>query len=145
LREDFALWRSQSRNRMTIAGIMIAIGVAGLAFVLRKLWQSKRTTGPASTRRKVADAAISTPLHRLEKPASKRLPPRQPGDPFCHWLAGLRDDLTDPSLLDEAIRLHQRLRFDPAPTQPSATARLTDLTKTLKLALKKRPKPKRLP
>jgi len=80
--------------------------------------------------------ARRTPLHPLEKSAAKHLPPRPPGQPFGLWLAGLRPHLTDPAALDEAIRLHQRLRFDPAPPQPPAIARLTDLTKQLEAALR---------
>jgi hypothetical protein len=137
LREDFALWRSRARNRLILSTTMITLGLAGLAFILRRLWHSKRAAGPTQARRRVAGATFATPLHQLEKPAAKHLPYRLPGQPFGHWLSGLRPDLADPAALDEAIRLHQRLRFDPAPPEPSVHVRLTDLTRKLAAALKR--------
>jgi hypothetical protein len=38
-------------------------------------------------------------------------------------------------MLDEAIELHQRLRFDPAPPQPSQHDRLAELARQLESAL----------
>ncbi|MCX6877953.1 MAG: transglutaminase domain-containing protein [Verrucomicrobia bacterium] len=138
LREDFALWRSRARNRLLISTIMLTVGVTGMGLMVRRLWRSKRTVGSALARRRDAGPGLGTPLHHLEKAAAKYLPPRPPGQPFGHWLAGLRPFLTDPAALDEAIHLHQRLRFDPAPPAPSARLRLTELTQQLAAALKTR-------
>ena len=139
LREDFALWRSRSYHSAMLAAAMLGLGATGLAWMLRRLWRSKRTLGPAANRRgQAAGSGPATPLHALEKAAAKFLPARAPGCPFGHWLAGLRPHLTDPTVLDEAIRLHQRLRFDPLPPPPPAAARLRDLTKQIRAALKSR-------
>ncbi|MEI6655791.1 MAG: transglutaminase-like domain-containing protein, partial [Verrucomicrobiota bacterium] len=138
LREDFALWRGRSRNRALVSTILLGLGGSGLVFMLQRLWHSKHTLGAASARRMAAAAGLITPLHHLEHPASKLLPPRLPGQPFGQWLSGLRPFVSAPQTLDEAIRLHQRLRFDPAPPTPPDTARLAALTKSLKAALKSR-------
>lgn len=136
IREDFTLWRNHPRHRVILSTLLLAAGGAGLVFLSRRLWRSKRSPAPAVSARRLATAAgCGTPLHQLEHPASKLLPPRLPGQPFCAWLSGLRPHLPDPGALDEAIRLHQRLRFDPAPPAASATGRLADLTKLIKAAL----------
>jgi hypothetical protein len=140
LREDFALWRSRSYHRLILSAVMLGIGCAGLAWIAQRLWRSKRSLGPAGTRRKAATTGGGdrTPLHQLEKPASHHLPPRPPGQPFGQWLAGLDAHLTEKAALDEAIHLHQQLRFDPAPPPPCASARLAILTKQLAAALRTR-------
>ena len=138
LREDFALWRSRSRNREILSGVMLFVGLAGLVYILGRLWRSKGRLGPVPAKHKTAASIIRTPLHHLEMAASKHLPPRSPGQPYCQWLGGLRPFLTDMTALDEAIRLHQRLRFDPAPTEVAVSGRLTELTKQLGVALKMR-------
>lgn len=135
LREDFALWRSRASHRLLLGGVMLGIGGAGLALILRRLWRSKRSLERTPTRRQPGGAAIRTPLHELEKPAARHLPARLPGQPYGQWLAGLGPDLTDTALLDEAIGLHQRLRFDPAPAPAPATVRLIELTRRLEDAL----------
>jgi hypothetical protein len=140
LREDFALWRGRARNRMVLTTIMFGIGSLGMVFIFRRLWYSKRTLQPVSSRRQAAARGCLTPLHNLEKPAAKHLPPRLPGQPFCQWLGGLRPYLACPAALAEAIRLHQQLRFDPAPPPAPATSRLADLTKELERALRLRRK-----
>ena len=133
LREDFALWRGRSHHSATLATLMLSFGAIGLAWIGRRLWRSKRRLGPVGNRRRAGAATgiERTPLHPLEKTAAKFLPPRSPGQPFGHWLTGLRPHLSDPAALDEAISLHQRLRFDPQPTPMAATARLADLAKQL--------------
>ena len=139
MREDFALWRSRSYNRAILSTLMFSISFVGLVVMLWRLWRTKRTLEPAAARRQpTATAGLSTPLHALEKSAAKYLPPRPPGKPFGRWLAGLRPHLTDPAALDEAIHLHQLLRFDPAPPPAPASARLRDLTQQLEAALKTR-------
>jgi transglutaminase-like putative cysteine protease len=135
LREDFALWRSRARNRLLVTTVLLTLGGTGLAFILRRLWRSKRTLGHAHVRRVAAASGHHSPLHQLEKSAVMLLPPRLPGQPYGHWLTGLRPFLSDPEVLAEALRLHQQLRFDPAPPAPPDTRRLTRLTKTLESAL----------
>lgn len=140
MREDFALWRGRSQNRLLLTAVMFTLGGTGLVFILSRLWRSKRTLATPPTRRKNSTAAPSSPLHPLEKPAAKYLPPRLPGQPFCQWLSGLQPYLTDASLLDEAIRLHQQLRFDPAPPAPPDSQRLTHLTTLLARELDRMPR-----
>ena len=138
LNEDFALWRSRPLNRWLVSGTMILLGTAGLLFIVRRLWKSKRQVGPRGVRGKAAGATVSTPLHRLEKTAAKHLAPRLQGQPFGDWLAGLGESLTDSNVLTEAIELHQRLRFDPAEPEPAVVQRLKCLAEELEASLKRR-------
>ncbi|MCF7734000.1 MAG: transglutaminase domain-containing protein [Akkermansiaceae bacterium] len=135
--EDFNLWRNKPGNNGLVSGIMLGLGGLGLMFIIHRLWRSKRTVGgPRRTDGRRAES-LRTPLHRLERIATKHLPPRTIGVPFARWLEGLKTRLTDHSLLDEALALHQRLRFDPAPSAPADVERLTALTRQLETTLKR--------
>lgn len=134
--EDFNLWRSRPGNRMLVSTLMLVIGTSGLAIVLRRLWRSKQQVGPDRPRLVVASGRL-TPLHRLEKPANRHLPPRPPGHPLAAWLCGLRGVLPDPAPLDEAIALHQRLRFDPQAPPPESALRLARLCAQLEASLRR--------
>ena len=136
MREDFFLWRNRPANRFAVSLAMSAIGLGLLGFISHKLWKSKRRlASPPQLTGYQADP-IRTPLHALERQAEKRLGSRPPGQPFAAWLLGLRPSLPDSSLLEEAIALHQRLRFDPAPTVPAQQNRLAELAGQLESALK---------
>jgi hypothetical protein len=56
--------------------------------------------------------------------------------PFGEWLLQTASRLENPALLEEAVLLHQQLRFDPAPALPEARVRLEELTAQLASALK---------
>lgn len=126
-REDFYLWRNQPGNGLLIGGFMSGIGLIGALFIGRRLWKSRRRVEQAGTPR-WNGPAIRTPLHDLEPLASNLLGPRPAGTPLGPWFRKL------PPLenLDEAIDLHQRLRFDPGPPSGSDHSRLADLTAKLR-------------
>jgi hypothetical protein len=142
IREDFFLWRNRPANRNAASAVMIAITLAIAAFILNRLWKSKRRLTENSGRPAHFGPAIRTPLHGLEARAQARLGIRPPGMPFARWIANLRDSIADPATLDEAIAIHQSLRFDPAPTDPAQIARLTEISKTLAAELKRNPSKK---
>jgi hypothetical protein len=136
LREDFFIWRSRPANRLAVSLVMTTIGLGLTAFIIKRLWKSKRRLETRALGSSYDGPAIITPLHRLEPQASKHLGPRPPGQPFGHWLTHLRATLGENRNLDEAIALHQRLRFDPSPAPPDQHERLTALTRMLEAALK---------
>jgi hypothetical protein len=49
----------------------------------------------------------------------------------------LSPTLAEPSLLEEAITLHQRLRFDPQPAPPGEKERLAELARLLTISIKR--------
>jgi protein-glutamine gamma-glutamyltransferase len=136
LREDFFLWQNQPENRTNVTIVIWTISLALLAFLTKKLWKSKRTLSGNQSTRHYGGAVISTPLNALERLAAKRLGTRPTGTPLAEWLSQLRPALADTALLDEALALHQQLRFDPAPAPPDDQARLAVLTKKLAADLK---------
>lgn len=141
--EDFNLWRSRPGNNGLVSTVMLGLGGLGLVFIARRLWRSKRVVGGP---RRVDGGDVDlvrTPLHRLERIAGRFLPPRMPGEPFAGWLEGLEVFLTDKETLEEALVLHQRQRFDPAPSDPAEVDRLKLLTRQLEAALKRRKPPPR--
>ena len=74
---------------------------------------------------------VRTPLHELETRARRHLGERPPGLPFARWLERLQPILPHNRPLHEAITLHQRLRFDPAPPDPTDQQRLVQLAEEL--------------
>ena len=52
----------------------------------------------------------------------KPLPPREPGETMSAWLGPVA-----PGRFDEALRLHQRYRFDPAGISRAERDRLREL------------------
>jgi hypothetical protein len=131
IREDFFIWRSEPGNRLGVSLAMLAVGLALIAFIAKRLWRSKRRIEQKILAAGYEGPVVHTPLHDLEPLARKRLGPRSPGQPFGTWLARLRTFLPESPELDEAISLHQRIRFDPVPPPPAVQERLADLTQKI--------------
>jgi hypothetical protein len=72
-----------------------------------------------------------TPLNALERKAEKHLGARPPGQPLGTWFMQLAEKLPDSAILQEAIELHQRLRFDPDPADEVEQKRLASLASQL--------------
>lgn len=137
LREDFFLWRNRPENRVKVTLIMLTVGLVSAIFILRRLWRSRRrllTAGPAT---EYEGVIIETPLHSLEPSARKQLGDRPTGETYAHWLTRLRPMLANDHVLDEAITLHQRLRFDPSIPHEEDFQRLTKLVAELSNQLHK--------
>lgn len=131
IREDFFVWRNRPANRLAVSIAMSLVALALVAFISRRLWRSKRRLlgpgGPAT----YDGPRIRTPLHDVEIRARKLLGSRAPGQTFAGWLSGLEEKLPESPQLREAIDLHQRLRFDPAPAPDEARQRLEELSQNL--------------
>lgn len=136
LREDFFLWRNQPGNRLVTGLVMLSIGLGVAGFVFRRLWKSRRRMETAIRATGYEGPVHLTPLNEIERRAGKKLGPRPLGKPFAEWLAALRPMLAEPAALDEALELHQKLRFDPAPAEESSRQRLTELASQLDTAIK---------
>lgn len=137
VREDFFLWRNQPDNRLVSGVVMLSIGLGISVFVFRRLWKSRRRVESIARAGGYEGPVMRTPLNGIENQARKKLGPRPPGKPFGEWLTGLRPMIREPNLLDEAIALHQQLRFDPAPAEESLQKRLAELANQLEATLKR--------
>lgn len=137
LREDFSLWRNRPANKLAASWVMLGIVLAIVAFITRKLWRSKRRLETVEKAIRYDGTILRTPLNAIERQAEKRLGIRPQGQPFAAWLMRLHPSLTDSRLLEEAVELHQRLRFDPEPPQPSQLERLTELAGQLTAAIRR--------
>ncbi len=136
IREDFFVWRNRPGNRLGVSIAMTLIGLVLTVFVARRLWRSKRTLHDDWHPPSYDGPVVRTPLHDLEKRATRLLGRRPPGLTFAQWLAPLRTRIGDHPALDEAIALHQRLRFDPSPAPAEAAPRLADLTRRISAELR---------
>ncbi len=137
MREDFFLWRNRPNNRLAVSLVMSAIALGVITFIVSRLWKSKRRMEAERRSNGYGGAAVRTPLNAIEAHAEKRLGPRPPGQPFAAWLVRLRPTLPDGHPLDEAIALHQRQRFDPAPPLQEEQERLAELARQLESAIKR--------
>ena len=137
-REDFYLWRNRPEVQLTTSVVMACVGLGLGGYVVRRLWRSRRHVtrgaagGPVS-----AGRTVQTPLHALEALARRHLGLRPPGVPLGEWFLRLREIVQEPAVLEEAIRLHQRLRFDPAEPPQGCRDRLAELARALEKMLKK--------
>lgn len=137
LREDFFLWRIRPKNQITISVVMSIIAIGILIFIANKLWKAKRYEAKARLISCYQGQVEHTALNALEPLAEKRLGLRPLGEPLASWLTRLHPWLASSSALDEAIVLHQRLRFDPSPRSPNQTKRLIELSQEIKSTLKR--------
>jgi transglutaminase-like putative cysteine protease len=142
VREDFFIWRGRAENRLAVTLVLLGFSVGGLIFILRRLWRSRRKVDSVRSRMEWIGERPVTALHSLEPLAAAHLGIRAQGVPFSRWLAELMPVLPEPVLLDEAIRIHQRLRYDPEPAPSQAVERLNELVKRLKLMLDHLGKPR---
>lgn len=135
LREDSFIWRNDPSNQLAVSIVIGGVGIIFAGFIMRRLWRSKRQIHNAVSSGDYHGPIVRTPLHALEISARKHLGPRPPGQPFAIWLARLRPTLPDAQLLDEAIALHQQLRFDPALPPQGHRERLATLARQLEAGL----------
>ena len=126
LKEDFFLWRNRPANRLGATLVMWALGLGTLTFVGRRLWKSRLVVAKDAAGNPVPPERI-TPLHHLESRARRILGPRPVGVTLAAWLRGLAGHCVTESDLEEALEIHQRIRFDPNPPQSSGESRLQNL------------------
>lgn len=135
LKEDFFLWRNRPANRLAATIVMWVLGLSVFVFVGSRLWKSKLVVD----RRKAVvygnGIPVKTPLHDLEKAAEKILNPRLPGETFVSWLRKLERHGVPASRLEEAVAIHQSLRFDPSPVENGASERLARIAAELRQRL----------
>lgn len=138
VREDFFVWRNEPGNRLAVTVAMLSIAAGVAIFVFLRLWRSRRRIEARSAVRSYHGQTLRTPLHDLEKRAARVIGERPPGEPFAVWIGRLRGALADDTPLDEAIRIHQRLRFDPHPAPDDQAPRLAELVSQLDGRIRRR-------
>lgn len=137
LRENFFLWRNKPNNRLAVTLGMTSIGLALVAFIVKRLWKSKRRMNATSRSNGYTGTVRQTPLNALERIAEKHLGPRQPGQPFGSWIMRLSQRLPDSRTLVDAVELHQRLRFDPEPVAEVERKRLEEMARQLESQIRR--------
>ncbi|MBK1881616.1 transglutaminase domain-containing protein [Luteolibacter pohnpeiensis] len=126
-REDFFLWRNRPKNQLIISIIVTILAVGALIVIIRRLAKSRHVVHEHQSAESVFESNIRTALNELEPTAKKILGPRPPGQSLPQWLLPLQGLIAAPELVAEAITLHQKLRFDPAPSSKSVKDRLQSL------------------
>lgn len=131
LREDFFLWRNRPNNRLAATIVMWALGLGVFTFIFRRLWKSKLVVSKTIASPYSTQPAARTPLHSLEKSATRLIGPRPSGLTFAAWLQKLTSHNIPTEPLDEALQLHQRMRFDPQTSDPAIEKHLAELARDL--------------
>ncbi|MGA0846156.1 MAG: transglutaminase-like domain-containing protein, partial [Luteolibacter sp.] len=132
-REDFFLWRNEPSNRR---GIMLALAgliVSVCAWIGWRMWGTRRRL--PTTEDDESYPTLRTPLRDLDPMLERLLGPRAVGQSYANWLMGLNKKIPDTQLLERAIFLHQRLRFDPGPVDEDISSELQKITEHLHAAL----------
>lgn len=135
MREDVLIWRSQPGNvhRVTLGVIAVASVIA--LYVVLRLWKSRRRTPLGGLRGRRGRPGTDHPLAALERAARKRIGDRPAGIPLSPWLRQLSPLLPPASGLEEALALHDRIRFDPAWSDTGERQRLAALAGRLRASL----------
>ncbi|TAE78657.1 MAG: hypothetical protein EAZ65_04670 [Verrucomicrobia bacterium] len=131
LREDFLVWRDQPGNLTRITAFLLGPIFITLTLIGRHLWRSRRRLDPNQAL-PTGKHPKPSPLQGLEKPARHFLGERPPGTPLAPWLRQLSPRLPDPTILEKALALHHRLRFDPAKHDPALLTELHRHVSTLR-------------
>lgn len=88
LKEDFFLWRNRPANRIGATIVMWLLGGGVFVFVGRRLWRSKVKLAVEGG--SAVMLGSRTPLHSLERQASRILGPRPPGVTYAAWLGAFQ-------------------------------------------------------
>jgi hypothetical protein len=119
---DFFRWaayRWSQREEFEASDAWWGVLAALVALLGWRLLRGKRVArGGAAAVVERAYPGRDSELYEVLKP----LPPREPGETLSAWLARVA-----PGRFDEALRLHQRYRFDPAGISAQERARLREL------------------
>ncbi|HSG76204.1 MAG TPA: transglutaminase domain-containing protein, partial [Burkholderiales bacterium] len=123
---DFFRWaayRWSQRGQFEASDAWWGVLAALVAILAWRLLRGKRVTrrGGAAAVAEREYPGRDSELYEALKP----LPPREPGETLSAWLARVA-----PGRFDEALRLHQRYRFDPAGLDAQERARLRELCRT---------------
>jgi protein-glutamine gamma-glutamyltransferase len=139
-REDFFIWRNKPNNRLAATIVFWLIGLSLAFFIGRRLWKSKVIIRSSNKLTPYTNSLTTrTPLHELETSALKILQPRKPSETLPSWLLQLKHHGLPLEPLNQAIEIHQRLRFDPATPHPSLLIQLSEITSNLRKNLPKHP------
>jgi protein-glutamine gamma-glutamyltransferase len=137
VREDFFVWRNRPSNRFAFSAVVIGLGVVLAVYVIHRLWRSRRRVARPQSAPGYDGPVVRTPLHGLEPSARRLLGERPAGCTLARWLQPLRGRALTGEILDEALALHQRLRFDPAAATDGRCERLEALVATMETELAK--------
>ncbi len=137
LREDFFLWRNRPANRLGVTVVMATITLSVALFVMRRLWKTQRRLEEVKLLNGYDGPVQRTSLNALEKQAEKQLGERPLGKPFGEWISELGPTVAQPDTIAEAVEIHQRARFDPAPIPTADQKRLDELVKEIRAMLKR--------
>ena len=120
---DFFRWaayRWSQREEFEASDAWWSVLAALVVLLAWRLLRGKRVARGAGAAAVAERAYPGTDSELYE--ALKPLPPREPGETLSAWLARVA-----PGRFDEALRLHQRYRFDPAGLDARERARLREL------------------
>lgn len=130
-KEDFFLWRNQPSNRLTATIVIWVFGGLLITYIAFRLKKSRVVIKSKKESASSDQSTLRTPLHKLEKVATKILGPRATGETWIAWLRKLKAHQISETDLEQACNMHQQLRFDPAPSEITIHQQLAEITQKL--------------
>ena len=134
-REDILIWRNRPGNASRVTAGIAIVATLVISYVALRLWKSRRRGAlPAAG----GSHALRPdhPLVVLERAARRRLGVRPCGIPLTPWLRQLAPFLPPGHRLDQALALHDRVRFDPAWDEPADRERLAAMAREIRADLR---------
>ncbi len=123
----FALWRQRGGNwrLFVFAAGMLILAWLGWRQIRGSRWRRSRDERPAAAQRSPAPPGLDSEFFAVARHLERRYGLRLPHETLRAWVQrlALRDTPIAPTL-DEALRLHYRLRFDPRGLPKTDRARL---------------------
>jgi len=138
----FALWRQRGGNWriFVFAAGMIALSWLGWRQLRGSQWRRARERPTAHPSRTYPLPGLDSEFFAVAEVIARNHGPRLPNETLRAWLRRLSlGGAPTASLLDEALELHYRLRFDPHGLPESDRFRLRDLTRQLLAQLRVKP------
>ena len=134
----WAAFRWSQRGEMQASDAWYGVLLILIAVLAWRLLRGRRVTRAASgaAARSGSWPGMDSEFYALERALCPEGQQRTPGMPLVPWIErlGRRLDPSSRERLAEALRLHQRYRFDPAGLDPMERARLRELCASLAIA-----------
>lgn len=134
-REDAILWRNDPNNQGLVRNTIIILAIAGISWIVFRLYTARQRREKVLKQERPAPLALAT----LEPLMTKMLPARSTSEPIAMWASHLlgRDPELD-QVLPNAIRLHQKVRFDPDGLTASEQHELNGVLQALEQVLQEK-------
>jgi len=130
VREDFQVWRGDSRNAVTITYAMLVLGTLVIIWVIFRLWRAKNKQSVSTARESTfAEMPPWKFMKRVDRWVRKKVGVRPSSMPYGSWLGQLHDEFPENGeLIEKLINTYHRARFSQAQEDQSLLDDMLDVS-----------------